>query len=373
MTEARPFSFTLRVFIGIAAFGLTLYFMSQAANLINQLMLSIIIMLSASPLLHWLQRKKAPDWLAYVITLLAIVIVFGVLVIMLVVAVDRLADSIPVYQAQLDSAVESLERVLGDIESFLADAGITGVDLSDEVRLFNPAATLDWLLHFLGSLANVFSNAIVVGLIVIFLLIDVFSIPQKVAAEIRAGNSYVIRIFNFGGEIRQYVYITTIVGLVTGVLDTILFLAMGVDFAVLWGILAFLLSYVPTIGFWLAAIPPTLLALLESGPGSALVVFLGIVIINGFAENVIKPRSMRTGLNLSPFVVVFSVIFWSAVLGPFGAILSIPMTLIIKELVLEADDQNRWMARFLSGSEGEEPSTTANEGTTAASSDQSNV
>ena len=137
-------------------------------------------------------------------------------------------------------------------------------------------------------------------------------------------------------------------GLVTGFLDTILFLIMGVDFAVLWGILAFLLSYIPTIGFWLAAIPPTILAFLESGPLAALIVFLGIVIINGFAENVVKPRSMGEGLDISPFVVVFSVILWAAILGPMGAILAIPLTLVIKELILEVDDQNRWMARMMS-------------------------
>ncbi|UCG24616.1 MAG: AI-2E family transporter [Chloroflexota bacterium] len=351
MTESRPFSFSLRVFIGVAAFGLTLFFMREASSMINSLLLGIIIVLSASPLLHWLQRKKAPDWLAYVLTLTAIVAVFGVLVVLLSVAVSRLVESIPTYQTQL-------QELQQDFEQFLEDLGLAGVELADAIALINPEEIADWFVSFLSGLLGVFSDIIVIALIVIFLLIDTFSIPQKVAAEVSAGNDYVKRIFDFGTDIREYVYITTIVGLFTGILDTIFFLIMGVDFAVLWGILAFLLSYIPTIGFWLAAIPPTFLALLESGPVAALVVFLGIVIINGFAENVVKPRSMGSGLNLSPFVVVFSVIFWSAILGPMGAILSIPMTLIIKELVLEVDEQNAWMARFLSAGEGGEPPAT---------------
>ncbi|HSG18212.1 MAG TPA: AI-2E family transporter [Anaerolineae bacterium] len=366
MTESRPFSFSLRVFIGIATFGLTLYFMREASNIINTLMLGIIIVLSASPLLHWFQRKKAPDWLAYVLTLTAIVAVFGVLVVMLVVAVNRLAESIPTYQTQLQDLQQETEQ-------FLEDLGLAGVELSDAIGLVSPEDIVNWILNFLGGLVGVFSDLIVVGLIVIFLLIDTFSIPQKMAAELKAGNTYVKRVFDFGTDIRQYVYITTVVGLVTGLLDTMLFFAMGVDFAVLWGILAFLLSFIPTIGFWLAAIPPTFLALLESGPITALVVFLGIVVINGFAENVVKPRSMGSGLNLSPFVVVFSVIFWSGVLGPFGAILSIPMTLIVKELILEVDEQNAWMARFLSASEGSEPPTTPEEEQVAAASEQSTI
>ena len=365
MTENKPFSFSLRVFIGIAAFGITLLFMSMAANLINTLMLSIIIVLSASPLLHWLQRKRAPDWLAYVITLTVIVAVFGILAVLLVVAVDRLAASIPTYQAQLQDAVDS-------VELFLEDLGLAGVGLSDALALIDPSALIDWVFGFFGSIVGVFSDIVVVGLIVIFLLIDAFSVPHKVAAEVKAGNTYVKRISDFGADIRQYVYITTVVGLVTGILNAALFLIIGIDFAILWGILAFLLSYIPTIGFWLAAIPPTFLALLEFGPVTALFVFLLIVLINGFAENVVKPRSMGSGLNLSPFVVIFSVIFWSAVLGAFGAILSIPMTLIIKELILEVDDQNAWMARFLSASEGDAPPEAPNDEEPVVLPDQSN-
>jgi len=345
-TQAQPLSFTLRVFIGIAAFGLTLFFLAEAASLINQLFLGIIIVLSASPLLHWLRRKRAPDWLAYTITLLAVFAVFGLLVIMMVISVERLIDSVPTYQSQL-------AELQSGLEAFLDDLGIAGSQIAAAIDQIQSGELIGWLISFIGGLVGVFSNIVVVAMVIIFLLVDAFSLPQKVAREVAAGNEYVERLSNFGTDIRQYVYITTIVGLVTGVFDTVLFLIMGVDFAVLWGIIAFLFSYIPTIGFWLAAIPPTLLALLESGPVAALVVFLGIVIINGFAENVVKPRSMGSGLDLSVFVVVFSVIFWSAILGPFGAILSIPMTLIVKELVLEADPQNAWMARFLGAGSGD--------------------
>lgn len=348
ISESRPLSFTLRVFIGIAAFGLTLFFLAEAATIVNQLLLGIIIVLSASPLLHWLKNKRAPDWLAYVITLFVIFAVFGVLVVMLVVAANRLADAVPTYQDEL----ASLQR---DIQIFVEEIGIAGIQLSDALQTINPAALVEWAFGFIGGIVGVFSGVIVVAMVVIFLLIDVFTLPQKVLDEIDAGNTYVQRLYNFGTDIRQYVYITTIVGLVTGILDLILFIVMAVPFAGLWAILAFLLSYIPTIGFWLAAIPPTLLALLESGFVSAVIVFIGIVVLNGIAENVVKPRFMGSGLNLSAFVVVFSVIFWSAILGPFGAILSIPMTLILKELVFAVDPQNAWIARFLSAGEGSGP------------------
>ena len=127
--------------------------------------------------------------------------------------------------------------------------------------------------------------------------------------------------------------------MVTGALDMIFFLIMGVDFAILWGIIAFMCSYIPTLGFWLAAIPPTILALLEFGPLQALIVFLGVVLINGFAEN----------------VIIFSVIFWAALLGPIGAILGVPVSLLFKELILEADDLNRWIAKMMGAAKPETP------------------
>jgi predicted PurR-regulated permease PerM len=115
--------------------------------------------------------------------------------------------------------------------------------------------------------------------------------------------------------------------------------------------LAFLHSYISSLGFWLAVILSMNLALPESGPAVAALVFLGIVIINGFAENVVKPKYMGTRLNLSPLMVVFSVIFWAAILGPLGAILGVPVTVMFKELVLEADQQNRWIAKLMSSSD----------------------
>jgi predicted PurR-regulated permease PerM len=94
--------------------------------------------------------------------------------------------------------------------------------------------------------------------------------------------------------------------------------------------------------------PTDTAALLLSGPVTALVVFLGIMMINGFAENVVKPKYMGEGLNLSPFMVIFSVFFWGVVLGPIGAIIGVPMTLLFKELVLKADDRNSWIATLMS-------------------------
>jgi predicted PurR-regulated permease PerM len=334
-------SFTLRVFLGVASVGLALFFLREAAYLVNSLLLAWIIVVCASPLLFWLQRRKVSNWLVFLITLAAIIAVFGVAVLLVVVGLRQLAGAVPAYA----SSAENLKTAL---EGLVTRLGIDSPDVSAVIEEIGVGQLLDVILKVTKVVAEGLSNVLVIGLMVIYLLVESFRMPAKISKEIQLGTAYVGRLASFSGRIRGYVVITTTVGLVTGILDTILFLILGVDFAVLWGILAFLLSYVPILGFWMAAVPPTILALLEMGPAAALVVFVGVVLMNGIAENLVKPKLMSEGLNLSPFVVFVSVVFWSAVLGPMGAIFSIPMTLIVRDLILEADDRNRWLARLIS-------------------------
>lgn len=348
MIENKPISFTLRVLLAIAFAGISLFFLQQAADLFNALLLAWIIVLVASPLLHWLNRKGAPTWLSFVVTLIAILGAFVAFLLVLVVSVSRFSEAIPEY-------VGELNLLLASAQDRLSSLGISPQDATSFVSMINPKSLLEAIGKFLGGMVGTISSLVLVILLIVFLLIDAFNAPAKLAAEIKSGNAYLEQYFKVSGSLRKYIFITTLVGLTTGVLDTIWFLLLGVSFPLLWGILAFLMSYIPTLGFWLAAVPPTLLALLESGPVTALLVFLGVVLINGFAENVVKPKYMGEGLNLSPFMVVFSVIFWAAVLGPVGAILGVPMTLLFKQLVLEADDQNRWIARLMSAKEPNQP------------------
>jgi len=313
MKNNTSFSFSTRVLVSIAALGVALLTLQYAANMVNSLFLAWLIVLVASPLLHRLRDKGAPVWLSILLTLLVILIVFIVFVIVLVIGVKSFTDAIPEFSVEIDNMSATIQQQL---EAWGLTAGASGA-----------------ILNFI---------------LVIFITLEAFNAPAKLAVGIQAGNTYLQRLLNTSANLRSYIFITTLVALATGTLDTIWFIIMGVPNALLWGILAFMLTYVPTIGFWLAAIPPTLLALLVSGPATALVVFLGIVLINGFAENVVKPKYMGEGLNLSPFMIIFSVFFWGAVLGPLGAIIGVPMTLIFKELVLEADDRNKWIAALMS-------------------------
>ncbi|MGD2050100.1 MAG: AI-2E family transporter [Chloroflexota bacterium] len=333
---------TTKFFLTIALIAITLFFMNSVSSLINSVILSAIIVVSATPLLYGLQRKGLHPILAYAVTLVLIFVVFIAIVIFVILAINQFIGAVPQYAAELEDAINS-------IIEFIRSLGVSEeIDLAAITQILEPGKLLGFIVNFFAGLVGGLSDIFLVALIVIFLLVDALGVPGKIAPYIQDGDRTVSRISTFGADVRRYVVVTTIVGLATGILDTIFFIMMGVDFPVLWGALAFFMSYIPTLGFWIALIPPVLLALLESGPAVAFIVFIGIVIINGFAENVVKPKYMGDELDLSPFTVVFSVVFWSAVLGPLGAILSVPITMAVKSLILEPDESNRWLADLMS-------------------------
>jgi predicted PurR-regulated permease PerM len=334
---------TLRFFLGFASISIVLVFMNLTAEFLNSVILAFIIVVTVTPILYGLQRRRVPGWLAYIITLALIIALFIILILLLVGSLSRFAAALPTYASE----VENFKIAFKD---FLTSLGFDELawDLEAMVSLFDLSALLELGVDFLSGLMGTLSNFILIFLIIIFLLIDALGLPTKTTSLLETNPETINRLTQFTREVRQYVGITTIVGLATGILDTIFFLLVGVDFAVLWGILAFLMSYIPTIGFWIALIPPVILAFFEFGLPTAVLVFVGIVLINGFAENVVKPKYLGEGLNLSIFVVVFSVFFWAAVLGPVGAILAVPLTMAIKNLVLEADESNRWVAELMS-------------------------
>lgn len=348
MAQEKGLSFTLRVVLGIAAAGLALFFMNQAAEFIVQILLAWIIVLSASPLFYWMQKKNFPGWLSLTLTLLAILAVFGSLVIVMLVATNRLSELLVTYTDDINEFKESMA-------DFIAGLGISQANANDTARLLDPSKLLDFYVGIIAGLADAIGDAIFIFMIIIFSMAEAFRMPAKIAAELEAGTEYVQRLADFADDIRSYVSITTWVGLLVGVIDTIFFIIMDVPLPLLWGLLAFLLSYIPVVGFWLAAIPPTILTFFSSGPLPALIVFLGIVLINAFFDEIFKPKMYGEGLDLAPVMVILSLAIWTAVLGPLGAILSVPITMIFKELVLEADEQNRWIARLMGKGDSRPP------------------
>jgi predicted PurR-regulated permease PerM len=343
MNSNSRLSASLLFLVGLASLGIAVSFFNTAASLLNAFFIALVIVFTVSPVMSNLKKRGAPTWAAFTATVLVLLAALLIFVLIIVGAGKQFIATLPEYTAQSESSTAALESLFTSWK--VEDLGL---DAAAMAGIFNPSQIFDLVATFIRGLVDTFSNVILIGIFILFMLVDATAVPTKMAAYLSAGSPFILRLSRYTLLVRRYIGITTIVGVVTGFLDTILFLLVGVEFALLWGIIAFLFSFIPTIGFWFALIPPVTLTYLQFGFPAALLVFIGIVVINGFAENIVKPRYMGVGLDLSFFTVFFSVVIWSAVLGPMGAILAIPLTLAYKVLILEGDESGRWFFDLIS-------------------------
>jgi predicted PurR-regulated permease PerM len=160
----------------------------------------------------------------------------------------------------------------------------------------------------------------------------------------------------FTEDVRQYVNLMTVINFLVALGDTIILALLGIPFALLWGILAFFMGFIPSIGWWISLIPPFLIAWGQYGIGTAMVVLVAYILVNGGVQNIVQPKLMGKGLRISPLVVFVSVIFWATVLGGIGALIAVPLTMIVMK-VLESSESTRWISALMrvgSGTDEEE-------------------
>ena len=196
---------------------------------------------------------------------------------------------------------------------------------------------------------NAGSTIVLIFITTTFLLLDAAGAPKKVEKEVEGQPVHLSRFGELSGTVVNYMLLRTETNLVGGIGVTILFFLGGIDFPILWGLLFFLFGYIPYLGFYLAAIPPMLLALFEYGLVGAVGVLVAITIVNALVENVIFPSLAGKGLKLSPTIVFLSLFYWSYVLGTAGALIAVPLTMVVK-LVLESSKDTRLMAKLMESS-----------------------
>ena len=157
------------------------------------------------------------------------------------------------------------------------------------------------------------------------------------------GSSIIKRVADLTEDVRKYVSVLTLINMLVGIGDAILLVILEVPYALLWGLLAWFMGYIPSIGFWIALIPPVLLSYALYGLQTALIVFIAYVVINGGVQNFYQPKLMGQRLRISPVVVFISLLVWGYLLGGIGAILAVPMTLLVL-IIMENFEGTRTVA-----------------------------
>ena len=259
-------------------------------------------------------------------------------------SIAEFTAALPGYQAQLDVIVDGVFRFR---TSNTSTAMKSMESLGD---MIDPGWAMGLVATILNSLKGVLTNTFLIIFTMIFMLLEVSSVGTKVEAALGRSAESLQRPREFLHNLGRYLGIKTIVSTATGACAlALLAWSIGLDFPLLWAMLAFLFNYIPTIGSIIAAVPAVLLALVQLGPGAAGATAMGFAAINVVFGNVIEPRLMGYGVGLSPLIVFVGLIFWGWVFGPVGMLLSVPLTMTLK-LALESDERTKWIA-ILIGSE----------------------
>ncbi len=325
------------VLISAAAFVLVVAGMQAAATLLVPFLLAAFIAIICLPILNALTARHIPASLAVLMITLLIVLIGLLLAAFVGSSLSDFSQNLPLYQQRLKLlTAESLH--------WLATMGIN-ISSQSMLDTLDPSAAMGMAGKLLSGLGNALANTFLIVLTVIFLLIEATALPHKWAAM--GNDAPSARHFEtFVASVSSYFSIKTWVSLATGVFIAIWLAVIGVDYPLLWGLVAFLFNFVPNIGSIIAAVPAILLALVQLGGGDALLAGLGYLIANVIMGNVIEPKFMGRGVGLSTLVVFLSLVFWGWILGPVGMLLSVPLTMIVK-LALESKQETQWLAILL--------------------------
>ncbi|MEH6548719.1 MAG: AI-2E family transporter [Pseudomonadales bacterium] len=309
-----------------------------AESIVTPFLLALFIVAVSAPGFFWLLRRKIPSGLALLLVI-AFILGVGLVLSMLVgTSVDGFARNIPFYQ-------ERLQLINAQIATMLARVG-----LSMSAEQLNHLVDLSYVMGLVGNgfnrLLSSLADAFLILLLVAFMLLEMSSLGEKIRRISSQPEATIAHLDYFFATINSYFAIKSLVSIGTGVLIGVVLWIMGIDYPILWGLLAFLLNYVPTIGSLIAAVPAILMALIQFGFASAGWVAVLYLVTNNVVGNLIEPRLMGRSLGLSVLVVFLSLVFWGWLLGPVGMFLSVPLTMALK-IALESSPETEKFALFL--------------------------
>lgn len=313
--------------------------MRAAAPIIGPVLLALVITIAWSPGSEWLRKRGWHPSAAALTGILLGVIVLALFVALVWSSLVQLQDNLPGYQPRIEAIQQLIRDKLSDlpIESSRLFSG----------EVLRPSSIVGYALRLIRNLTQTAGTLILLVLLMAFMMLEAVRYPEKLRSALSSSPQALERFAHFGENIRSYVSLNAMFGLIVAVINTILLLALGVDYAILWGVMSFLLSFVPNIGFAIALTPPALLALVQYGFGRSIAVIASYVVVNTLVDNVIKPRFVGHTLDLAPIVVVVSLFFWGWVLGPLGALLAVPLSIALK-FFFESFDESRWLATLMS-------------------------
>jgi predicted PurR-regulated permease PerM len=317
----------------------------QVAGIVAPVLLALILVIGVNPLTGILRRRGVPMWLAVTTTLIALIAMIVGLGASLAVSIAQLATILPAYQDSFTALVDNLRAWLGTlgVGQDQIVAALAAIDFTNVAAL---------VISLLEGLVDALSNLLFLIFVVVFMGVDAAGFSNRLA-RVRAQRPEIVGAMDsFVHGTRSYLLLTTVFGLIVAIFDAAFLWLVGVPLPLLWGLLAFITGYIPNVGYFIGLVPPALLALLQGGPGLLLAVIVAYAVINFVIQSVIQPKVMSDTVNLSLTLTFLSLVFWSFVIGPIGAVLAIPLTLLMKALLLDVDPDTKWLSSLIEGGPG---------------------
>jgi AI-2 transport protein TqsA len=315
-----------------------LWGINQAQSVVVLFLVAAFLAVIGTVPVVWMERKHVPTVAA---VLIVVAVMVGLLLSIGVVvgaSLNEFSSALPFYQSRMHDMLLSLKAPLAK----------RGIAVTDKVLLayINPGAVMDMTTSLFAALGSALSNILLILFTVMFILLEASGFPAKMRSVLDNPKAAFPHVTGFVNDIKRYMVIKTLINLIAGVLTALWLFVLGVDYPVLWGFLAFLLHFIPSVGSVIAAIPAVLVALIQLGGGSALMTAAGYLVIGTVIGNIIEPKIMGRRLGLSTLVVFLSLVVWGSLLGVIGALLCVPLTMTLK-LACETNEETRWIAVLL--------------------------
>jgi len=309
-----------------------------AKSIITPFLLAVFISIICEQPISWLEKRRMPRWLALIIVIFGLIFLFsgfGFLI----------GDTVSSFSGNLSQYESTLKSISDSFIQFLNDKGIK-IPQDQIFNLVQPAKILEFTAGALNKLINMMGNTFLIFLIILFTLMEFGSFSVKARAILIGSDKSISYFSTILQNIRHYLGIKTLICLLTGILIYMALLIIGVDYPLLWALIAGLMNYIPNIGSIIAAVPAVLFALIQVGLGGAVWTLGSFMLVNNVLGNFVEPRIMGKGLGLSTLVVFLSLIFWGFLFGTVGMFLSVPFTMTIK-IILEQNEKTKWLAIIL--------------------------
>lgn len=338
-TPRRPvFGAGPRLLLSAASIVVLVYGIQAAQDVLVPFLLAVFIAILGARPVGWMDRHGLPHTVSVVIVVAGLVGAGLVVSAIVGTSINEFTTRIPAYTDSLSQALTALaERFAGRRTPVRVDELLSQIEAGSAMRL---------TAVVLNAIRAVFADTFVILFIILFVLLETASFAPKLRAIGPRFERTLTEFGDFTEDLQHYLNLKTAISLATGIAVGLWVWAVGIDFPALWGLLAFLLNYVPTIGSFIAAVPAVLLGFIQFGLGRALVAAAGYAVINTVVGNLVEPRIMGRGLGLSTLVVFLSLLFWGWVLGPLGMILSVPLTMTLK-IAFQSSERTRWVAILL--------------------------